>query len=125
VSARELNEILQSTADVLFPEILEGAKVEVASRGIGGDTPLHVLTWREDVEGVKVLLKAGADPNAMGDMSETPLHVACRVASPTIVEALLAAGARADLRGEFDVTPAEIAQKIPCSLSCSGVSDDT
>jgi ankyrin repeat protein len=113
VSARDLNEILQSTADVLFPEILEGAKVEVTSRSPDGDTPLHVMTWREDVEGVKVLLKAGADPNAIGDMSETPLHVACRVASPAIVEALLAAGARADLRGEFDVTPVEIAQEDP------------
>jgi ankyrin repeat protein len=78
------------------------------------------MIWREDVEAVRVLLTAGADPNAIGDMSETPLHVACRVANPAIVEALLAAGARTDLRGEFDVTPAEIAQENPVLLQLFG-----
>jgi ankyrin repeat protein len=116
VSARDLDEVLKSTADVLFPEIIEGARIEITSRGCDGDTPLHVMTWREDVEGVRVLLTAGADPNAIGDMSETPLHVACRVASPAIVEALLAAGARTDICGEFDVTPADLAQEDPVLL---------
>ena len=113
MSARDLDEVLQSTADVLFPEVTQGARVEISSRNSDGDTPLHVMAWRADVEGVRVLLTAGADPNALGDMSETPLHVACRVANPAMVEALLAAGARTDIRGEFGVTPAEIARGSP------------
>jgi ankyrin repeat protein len=111
--ARSLTDILQSTADVLFPEEIEGAHVELSSRAGDGDTPLHVMTWREDVEGVHVLLEASADPNVVGDMSETPLHIACRKANKPIVELLLRAGARADLRSEFNETPYEIAQQNP------------
>lgn len=116
MSPRDLDEILQSTADALFPDVVKGAKVEVVSRSSDGNTPLHVMAWRGDVEGVRVLLACGADPNAIGDMSETPLHVACRVESPAIVEALLGAGARTDLRSELEVTPSEIAQENPMLL---------
>jgi uncharacterized protein len=118
--ARSLKDILDATADVLFPEVLEGAVVEVASRSCDGDTPLHVMCWREDIEGVQLLLQAGADPNAIGDMSETPLHVACRVANADIIGKLLAAGARSDIRGEFDVTPIDIAREKPSLAGAFG-----
>ncbi|RBP44423.1 ankyrin repeat protein [Roseimicrobium gellanilyticum] len=113
MAARNVQDALDSVADVLFPEVLEGAAVEISSHGYDGDTPLHVMCWREDAEGVQLLLQAGADPNAIGEMSETPLHVACRVANESIVRMLLAAGAKPDIRGEFEVTPFDIAQTKP------------
>jgi ankyrin repeat protein len=125
VPTRSLKEILDSTAEVLFPEILEGAVVDVDSRDCNGDTPLHVMCWRDDIEAVRALIAAGADPNAIGDMSETPLHVACRVANAEMIRALLAAGGKPDIRGEFDVTPSEIARGDPAIAGAFGSNYDT
>jgi len=75
---RSLAEVLQSTSDVLFPDEMGERVVAVDSRDVCGDTPLHVMTWRSDRHAVKLLIEAGADIDAIGDMSETPLHIATR-----------------------------------------------
>jgi uncharacterized protein len=106
-----LDEILQSVSDVLFPAELGEKHIEIDSRSSEGDTPLHVLCWRKDRAGVKVLLKAGADVNAVGDMDETPLHVAISQDDEMIVEALLKAGAALNIRSEFGETALEKAMK--------------
>jgi uncharacterized protein len=104
--------VLASTSDVLFPEALGEAPVTVHSVGSDGDTPLHVMVWRNDLNGVHALLEAGADVNAIGDMSETPLHVAIGQANMAIIGALLEAGARTDIRSEFNQTASERAEKV-------------
>jgi ankyrin repeat protein len=106
---RSLQEILQSTSDVLFPEELGTREVFLDSRDCEGDTPLHVLLWRKDFGGAKALIAAGAAPNTVGDMGETPLHVAIRLDNAEIVEALLAAGASPDICSEFGETPRDMA----------------
>jgi uncharacterized protein len=102
-----LAEVLASVSDALFPAELGEHPVAIDSRGVDGDTPLHVLMWRHDAEGVAVLIAAGADVNAIGDMSETPLHVALRNEDRPIVDMLIRAGARTDLRSEFGFTATE------------------
>jgi len=67
-----------------------------------GDTCLHRACHRGNLRLVKMLLRAGADLNARGDMGYTPLHYA---ATPEIVEVLLAAGADISLRNEFGTAP--------------------
>lgn len=67
-----VDEILQSLSDVMFPEHAGAATVSLSSRGYDGDTALHVLAWRGDTASAKVLLEAGADPNAPGEMDDTP-----------------------------------------------------
>jgi ankyrin repeat protein len=119
--ARTLAEILQSTSDVLFPQDLGNRAVSIDSCASDGDTPLHVMVWRSDVEGVEILLAAGANANAIGDMSETPLHVACRQHNAAIARLLLAAGARDDIRGEFGSTPREMAKGDPQLAQVFGV----
>ncbi|QPH54853.1 ankyrin repeat domain-containing protein [Pontivivens ytuae] len=104
---RSLDEVLQSTVDTLFPHKMGKHQVKVNSRDSCGDTPLHVIVRRGDLHGVRLLIEAGADVNAIGDMGETPLHVAVGQGSPDVVEALLRAGARDDIRSEFDDTPRE------------------
>jgi ankyrin repeat protein len=73
-------------------------------RSPDGDTCLHVAARRGDVRSVELLLKAGADPNDLGDMKSTPLHCA---RDPRIVEMLLAAGASDTIRNAFGRTPFE------------------
>jgi ankyrin repeat protein len=110
---RQLDEVLQSTSDVLFPEELGEKKVEMGSRNIyTGDTPLHVSSQRNDVHGAKCLIDAGANINAKGEMDETPLHVALRIKSVELVEALLQAGANPDIRSEFGETAREKANEM-------------
>ncbi|MOA09565.1 hypothetical protein D3C78_1294060 [compost metagenome] len=67
-----LKEILQSTSETLFPAELGEREVLLDSHDCDGDTPLHVMLWRKDSAGALVILRAGANPNAIGDMGVTP-----------------------------------------------------
>jgi ankyrin repeat protein len=115
--SRSLQEVLQSTSDTLFPAELGEAPVTLQSTDCDGDTPLHVLAWRGDTEGALLLIRNGADVNAVGDMGETPLHVALSQGNRLLVAALIAAGARTDIRSEFGQTPAERAKELGMELS--------
>ena len=75
-TTRIVDEVLASVCDVFFPCFPDERPVAIDHRASDGDTPLHALAWRNDVEGAEVLVEAGADVNAVGDMGETPLHVA-------------------------------------------------
>ncbi len=58
----------------------------------------HILDW-ENLEGVELLLAAGADPNELNHRGETALHWAVwRARTPKIIEALLNAGAQIDAK---------------------------
>jgi len=109
---KSLEEILQSVSDVMFPAELGEKQVFVDSRDVEGDTPLHVMTWREDFYGAKVLIDAGADVNAVGDMGETPLHVALTNKNEELTELLLKSGANPDIRSEFEETAREKAEVL-------------
>ena len=65
------------------------------------------MAWRNDLEAVRILIAAGADVNAKGEMDETPLHIAVHQSNRAMVSALLEAGARDDIRSEFGDTPRE------------------
>ncbi len=79
---RTLEEVLQSVSDVLHPEDIGEAPVRLDSRSADGDTALHVMAWRRDHVGARLLIEAGADVDAVGDMSQTPLHVAVMQQDP-------------------------------------------
>jgi ankyrin repeat protein len=108
---RSLEQVLQSTSDALFPAELGKARVTMESKDVDGDTPLHVLAWRHDTEGALLLIDAGADVNAVGDMGTTPLHVAIAQKNRKLARALVDAGARTNIRSEFGKTPAEDAKE--------------
>ena len=108
---RTLEEILASCSDTLFPAKFGRASVKLNSVASDGDTPLHVMLWRDDTEAVLLLLKAGAKVNVLGDMSETPLHIAVKRQNRIAAEALLKAGAKPDAMSEFGETPRTIAAK--------------
>ena len=108
---RSLSAVLQSTSDSLFPESLGKQAVDIDSTDVDGDTPLHVLLWRNDTAGALLLIEHGANVNAVGDMGETPLHVAIRQENMEVVKAMLAAGARTDIVSEFGQTPLALAEE--------------
>lgn len=106
---QSLAEVLASCSDTLFPDGLGQTEVTVHSRDADGDTALHVLLWRGNDHGVRLLIDAGADVNAVGDMGETPLHIAIRQGNVAAVETLLRAGAKTGYRSEFGQTPHDMA----------------
>jgi ankyrin repeat protein len=108
---RSLEEMLQSTSDVLFPEDMGERVVELNSKDVCGDTPLHVMTWRRDRAAVHAFVEAGAEIDAIGDMGTTPLYVAVTREDGFLVELFLKAGANPNVRSEFGDTPLELARK--------------
>ncbi len=58
-----------------------------------GTTPLHWAVYRNDVEAVKRLLKAGAEVNASNDYGATPLSEAAVSGNVEVIRRLLDAGA--------------------------------
>ena len=67
--------------------------------------PLHNAARSGDLSAVKMLLEAGADPDARGRRGATPLHEAAYNDNLAVVEALLAAGADPDAGERGDETP--------------------
>ncbi|MGH1460439.1 MAG: ankyrin repeat domain-containing protein [Neptuniibacter sp.] len=106
-----LEEILASTSDTLFPAELGEKPVTIESTDCDGDTPLHVMVWRNDRYAVDALIEAGANIDAIGDMTQTPLHIAVGKEDLYIIEELLKAGAKTNIRSEFNETAYERALK--------------
>ena len=72
----------------------EPGSVVVNTRDITtGETGLHIVTLREDVQWIKFLAQNGANPNIRDKKGVTPLQIAATKGNIPCVEALLKAGA--------------------------------
>lgn len=70
-----------------------------------GATFLHQAILAGDVDAVRLLLEAGADPSVQDKTSNPPLHLACMHGHPAIVRLLLEYGADVNVRGRWGETP--------------------
>jgi len=86
-----------------------GADVKTAARNAQKVTALHGAVARRDVEIVKMLLEAGADPNARQERGFAPLHDAAANGNARLVELLLTHGALADAKTDDGKAPADMA----------------
>jgi ankyrin repeat protein len=87
----------------------------------GTRTPLHVVTdwpgyFRAGPATVRLLVEAGADPNADsgGDHPETPLHWAASSDDADVADALISGGARLETPGGSIGTPLDNAIGYGC-----------
>ena len=85
--------------------------VPVASDGFSKNRALVSAIRLESVQATKILLRAGADPNNMGDLSYTPLHFALMFRARRnadmleIIDLLLISGANVEAGGPIGLKP--------------------
>ncbi|CAN0000314.1 unnamed protein product [Ascophyllum nodosum] len=82
-------------------------KGDLNLRGKNDMTPLHVATFNQRVEIVKLLLDGGADPNSTDEDKDTPLHYACSSGNEEIIRLLLSKGADPTASDGLGRTPSE------------------
>jgi ankyrin repeat protein len=86
-----------------------GADVKLAARNGQKVTALHAGASRGGAEIVKMLLEAGADPNARQERGFAPLHSAAANGNIAAVESLLKHGAHPDAKADDGKAPADMA----------------
>ena len=109
-----LEQFLNRAADVIFPMRMFDRKpkvLTVQSRGADDDMALHVAALWGDRHAINLLLDAGADIEAAGDMSCTPLFVAVSHNRLLAAEALLLRGANPNASNEFNTSPRQRAER--------------
>jgi ankyrin repeat protein len=76
-----------------------------------GPPPFREESNREPLEAIKVLLAAGADPNAKDPAGATMLHQAVTARQVAVIRELVAKGAKLDAVNKDNLTPLLLAEK--------------
>jgi ankyrin repeat protein len=77
-----------------------------------GPPPFREPSNREPADAVKLLLAAGANPNAVSPTKATVLHLAVETRNLETLEALTAAGASLTAKNADGLTPLQVAEKL-------------
>jgi ankyrin repeat protein len=92
-----------------IPLLEEPGTRVVNYRGYKGDTALHIVTRKRELDWVGYLLKKGADPNIPDAKGDTPLIIAARIGFDEAVDYMIQMGARVDTANRLGETALIIA----------------
>ncbi|MDX2198413.1 MAG: ankyrin repeat domain-containing protein [Phycisphaerae bacterium] len=87
-------------------KLLDAQPEIVTDRNGTNETPLHWLAIESEIEGVKLLLARGADPNTCDGFDHTPLMDVCTLGNAELAKLLMQHGAAPNCRDAAeDLTP--------------------
>jgi ankyrin repeat protein len=89
-----------------------GANIEAVTKNFLSNMPLHAAAAGGRVEGCRVLLQSGADPNAKQHGGFTPLMTAAFSNGRELAELLIAFNADVQVRNDEGKTAAEVARGV-------------
>lgn len=113
--AETLEQFLERAAQVLFPTRPwdgEPKNLSVKTKSCLDETPLHLAALWGDRHAINLLLEAGAEVDAKGEMSCSPLYWAVTNNHILCAEALLKHGSNPDAKNELNETPRQNAERI-------------
>lgn len=82
----------------------------VHTQNLMGETALQYAVAWGDIRAIRLLVKAGAEVDNIGEMNCTPLYHAVMFGWSDVVEYLLKQGANPNIRSDFGDTPLELAR---------------
>ena len=85
--------------------LLDHPDIDLEAASFDGRTALITACYKDNDEALALLIKAGANVNALDLYQASPLHYAVRMTSPNGVHRLLVAGADVNIRGAYERTP--------------------
>ncbi len=85
-----------------------GADVNVAAAAFGGVLPIHSAAASQSVGIIKMLLKAGADPNTKQQGGWTALHAAAKHGDTAMTQLLLDHSADPNIRNDDGAAPCDL-----------------
>lgn len=95
----------KTVASLLDQKGSKGSDADVNARGLEDYTPLHFAASEGHYEVVEVLLKRGANVDAVSNFLRTPLHAACNRGYTEIIEILLKNKANVNAQDRDGNTP--------------------
>ena len=91
------------------PMIKEPGSRVVNYKGYKGDTALHIVTRKRQLDWVGYLLNNGANPSIPDAKGDTALHIAARIGFEQAAEYMIDRGARVDATNRGGETPLALA----------------
>lgn len=91
------------------PMVEEPGGRVVNYKGYDGDTALHIVTRKRELDWVGFLLKEGADPSIPDANGDTSLHIAARIGFDSAADFMVNMGAKVDAANKRGETPLIIA----------------
>ncbi len=111
-----LDELLSSLSEALFPEGDGSLPVSMTSVSKHGDGPLHIAVELSNQFGVRLLVDAGANINAIGSRGESPLHKAVGEFDGEMIKLLLSLGADQSLQSDTGETAEQFSARYAKEL---------
>ena len=109
-----VEDVLERLSARMFPDQMGKAKLTIGSKEADGDGVLHNLLYARERYHAIVLIEAGADVNALGNLGYVPLHVSAFRNDADMIEILLDAGANPHVQCELGKTPLQTAIDHGC-----------